>query len=454
MKSIEHRFGSQGTRPQNTATSQAKSQPSIVQDHQGSGDNIAGNKTVNNYYSPPPTPTANDGNTEALQLWTQKLTMYRKEEAIASDPEQKFQLKKKIQECKQKIQELEKQEEKIFKNCQQSNHYIERPPIEEQCHQELSRPGGLIRLKAPKRMGKTHLMNWLFERMSQSQEYTGIVFDFNEPESGVVADLDELLQYFCSSLSLALDLPDKLDEFWQKKRAKTLKCRAYFEKEILKSVEGNLIIAIDNIDRLFEEKYQETSLDFFGMLRSWYGNAQTLPNWQKLRLILVYSTEDLPNLGMYQSPFNVGKEIKLSEFTSEQIKDLVSSYGLNLSNEDIGCLMELVGGHPYLIHEAINYLATYPEKPFSEMLVKIPTDEGIYYQHFQSYWKILESEADLALALQKIMMSDVPTSLSQALIFKLESLGLIGKHENLVYPRYKLYQDYFRSHIEQLKEIK
>ncbi len=113
-------------------------------------------------------------------------------------------------------------------------------------------------------------MNWLFERMSQSQEYTAVVLDFNEPESDIVADLDELLQYFCTSLSLALDLPDKVEDFWQKKRAKTLKCRAYFEKEILKSIQEKLIIAIDNIDRLFEEKYQETSDDFFGMLRSWY----------------------------------------------------------------------------------------------------------------------------------------------------------------------------------------
>ncbi len=150
----------------------------------------------------------------------------------------------------------------------------------------------------------------------------------------------------------------------------------------------------------------------------------------------------------------MGKEIKLSEFTSEQIKDLASRYGLNWSNQELDCLMELVGGHPYLIHEAINYLATYPQVTFSEMLLKAPTDEGIYCQYFQSYWNILESEPELALALHNIIISDVPISLSQALIFKLESLGLIRKQDNQVCPRYQLYQDYFRSHIEQLKERK
>ena len=89
-----------------TATGQGGSQPSIIQDHHGSGDNVAGNKTVNNHYSPSQKQTANDGNSEALELWQEKLTAYRREEAIAADPEKKFQLKQLIKECQQKIGEL------------------------------------------------------------------------------------------------------------------------------------------------------------------------------------------------------------------------------------------------------------------------------------------------------------------------------------------------------------
>ena len=43
----------------------------------------------------------------ALELWKDKLAAFQREEAIASDPAIKFQLKKQIEECKQKIEELE-----------------------------------------------------------------------------------------------------------------------------------------------------------------------------------------------------------------------------------------------------------------------------------------------------------------------------------------------------------
>ncbi len=71
-----------------------------------SGQNVQGNTiigTQNNYGTSSPPASSN---TEALELWTEKLAAYRREEAIASDPEQKFRLKALIKECKGKIEEL------------------------------------------------------------------------------------------------------------------------------------------------------------------------------------------------------------------------------------------------------------------------------------------------------------------------------------------------------------
>ncbi|MEL4898006.1 CHAT domain-containing protein [Crocosphaera sp. Alani8] len=72
-----------------------------------SGQNVQGHTiigTQNNYGVPSSTPFS--GNAEALELWTEKLTAYRREEAISSDPEKKFQLKQLIKECQEKIEEL------------------------------------------------------------------------------------------------------------------------------------------------------------------------------------------------------------------------------------------------------------------------------------------------------------------------------------------------------------
>lgn len=78
----------------------------MMQNHQGSGDNVAGNKTVNNYYAANNTANTNSVNNEVIELWREKLAYFQQQEAIASDAAQKFQLKKQIQECQQKITEL------------------------------------------------------------------------------------------------------------------------------------------------------------------------------------------------------------------------------------------------------------------------------------------------------------------------------------------------------------
>lgn len=39
------------------------------------------------------------------------------------------------------------------------SHYVERPPIESRCYETILQSGSLIRIKAPKRMGKTLLID-------------------------------------------------------------------------------------------------------------------------------------------------------------------------------------------------------------------------------------------------------------------------------------------------------
>ena len=46
-------------------------------------------------------------NEAAIQIWREKLAAFQREEAITADPARRFELKKLIEECQQKIQELE-----------------------------------------------------------------------------------------------------------------------------------------------------------------------------------------------------------------------------------------------------------------------------------------------------------------------------------------------------------
>ena len=86
---------------------------------------------------------------------------------------------------------------------------------------------------------------------------------------------------------------------------------------------------------------------------------------------------------------------KLSEFTVEQVQDLACRYGLNWSDRDpIEQLMNMVGGHPYLVHLALYHLAILLQNRLSvdreepgeemgraelaELLAAAPTHSGIY----------------------------------------------------------------------------
>ena len=265
------------------------------------------------------------------------------------------------------------------------NPYVERYPIEKNCYQNILQPGVLIRIKAPEKMGKSSLLNQILAYAKQ-QGYQTVRLDFQLLEAEMIKDSSQFLRWLCKRVSKQLKFADQVDDYWQGMTPNIL-CTDYFEECLLPNLNNPFVLALDNVDRFFEEKYQVVAANFFGMLRSWWGNAQqtTDSDWQKLRLIVVYSTEDLPKLNIYQSPFNVGEEVKLFGFDRSQIQALAQQYGLNLLSAQIEKLTELVGGHPYLLKVAFEHLNTFPQVSLDDLLVKAATHEGIYHNHLQEY---------------------------------------------------------------------
>ncbi|MDJ0567969.1 MAG: AAA-like domain-containing protein [Pleurocapsa sp. MO_192.B19] len=326
------------------------------------------------------------------------------------------------------------------------DYYIHRPPIEEICFNEIEQEGALLRIKAPKKMGKRLLLKKIFEYVGP-KNYGRVRIDLQRLESSILADSSQFLQWLCRRVTRKLKLEDCLEDYWEGVTPNT-GCSDYFEEHILESLETPLLLAIDNIDRLFAPEFQSITADFFGLLRSWWGEAQTTGgNWTKLRLIVIYSTEDLPKLNIYQSPFNVGTEIKLPEFEDKQVLELALRYGLNWSLTQIRQLKEQIGGHPYLVHEAIKNLTRNPTLTLNHLLEKAATDEGIYAHHLQHHWSTLEQEPALARQLKTICEAKEPTEISPTYLYKLDSMGLIAKIGNQVQPRCQIYRQYFRERL-------
>ena len=191
-----------------------------------------------------------------------------------------------------------------------STFYIPRPPIEELAYQEITQSGCLIRIKAASYMGKSSLMYRILDR-AESLSYQTVNLDMNQVDASIFTNVDKFLRWFCKSVSQQLNLEPKLDDYWDEEMGSKLSCSIYFQAYLLEHINSPFVLALNEINKIFE--YAELTQEFLPLLRSWHESAQYEQAWQKLRLVMIYSTEIYIPLDINQSPCNVGLPLQLPE---------------------------------------------------------------------------------------------------------------------------------------------
>ncbi|HEY9666513.1 MAG TPA: AAA-like domain-containing protein [Coleofasciculaceae cyanobacterium] len=320
-----------------------------------------------------------------------------------------------------------------------SRFYVERPPIESRAYAEISKPGSLIRIKAPKQMGKTSLMARLLHH-AQTLSYRSVTLNFELADSEVFNDLSKFLQWFCATVTDDLQLPIQIERYWSEVLGSKKNCTNYFEKYLLPEINTPLVLGLDAADRIFP--HPNIADDFFGLLRAWHEKAKQSEIWKNFRLVIVHGTEVYIPLSNDQSPFNVGLPIELPEFNSERVHDLAQRHGLSLSATQVEQLMAMVGGHPHLVRLALYKIAC-QDITFDRLLAEAPTATGIYADHLRSHSWHLEQHPELAQAMKQVVKTNEPVKLKSALAYKLNSMGLVHLQGNLVAVRNNLYRQYF-----------
>lgn len=326
--------------------------------------------------------------------------------------------------------------------------YIERPPIEAQCYQESEHPGALIRIKAPRQMGKTSLMARILHQARERGCYTTHL-SLQLATSEVLSNIDRLMRWFCLCVGRGLHLSNQLAEYWDEIFDGNYNSTVYFENYLLATMPNPVLIGLDEVDRVFA--YPEVANDFFGLLRAWYEKAKYGDRdsevWKKLRLIVIHSTEVYIPMNLNQSPFNVGLSIELPEFTQLQIRELAQRHCLDWSTTQVTQLEQLVGGHPYLVRVALYHVA-HQNITLDQLLGQATTESGVYSDHLRRHLWNLEQYPELAIAFRKVVTANAPISLNSIHAFKLHSMGLVTIVNNLVKPRCDLYQQYFYRHLK------
>lgn len=318
--------------------------------------------------------------------------------------------------------------------------YLERSSLEEQINQEIRKPGALIRIKAPREMGKTSLLLRILDN-ANCQGYCTINLNLEQVEWSILSNLNQFLRWLCANIARQLQLKPMLDEYWDEDLGSKISCTLYLQDYLLESIDTPLILALDEAHQIFE--HPQVAKDFLPLLRSWYEEAKRLPIWQKLRLLVIHSTEIYVPLDLDQSPFNVGLPIQLDYFSEEEVQQLALRYKLDwVDGEKISKLMAMVGGHPALVHLALYHLSR-REITMSQLLETATTATGIYHNHLQRHWTTLAKHPELAQALDTVLNATEPVPLDPILTHNLSSMGLIKLSGSQALASCELYRQYF-----------
>ena len=320
--------------------------------------------------------------------------------------------------------------------------YIERG-LEQVCYQAILQPRAFIHIKAPRKMGKTSLMTRILAYGS-SHGYHTVRLSLHRAETEVFSSLEKFLRWFCANVTHQLGIKSKLEEYWDEDMGDLMNCTIYFQGYVLQEINTPLILALDEVNKLFE--YPQLTRDFLGLLRSWYEETRDISVWQKLRVLIVKSTDIYINLEINKSPFNIGLAIDLPAFTRLQLEDLAQRHRLQLTAFQFEQLIALTGGFPYLVRLAF-YHSLQHQIPMDTLLQNATTNTGIFSEYLHNQLHSILQNPDLVDGFQQVISSTVPINLEQEVAFKLKSLGLIYLENQTATVSCGLYREYFSDYF-------
>lgn len=270
-----------------------------------------------------------------------------------------------------------------------SRFYVERSPVESQCYQAIQQPGNLIGIKSEPGMGKTSLMRRLLDH-ARGMGYATVDLSLQLADRHLFAAPSKFFQWLCANISLGLQLHNRVKDYWDDILGDKVSCKLYFEQYLLAQNDLNLVIAIDEIDLLFN--YPELAEDFFALLRIFYEEAKNNAVWQKLRCVILYSLDFSSTLATYRSDLPFGLSVELPGLTCEQVTYLAHQYQLNWSYQESSILLELVGGNPSLVRLALYNI--YSQNTTLEQIISdtVIAQNYFYQKYLHPYGGYIQTE--------------------------------------------------------------
>jgi hypothetical protein len=307
---------------------------------------------------------------------------------------------------------------------------------DEEALSRIERRGETVVLIGARQIGKTSLLNRCLDVWSkQGGRFASVDLSFFDENK--LEELPTLLQQLAKVFLHELGLPENVD-----KVTDSGSMTWFVEDQIIKPVGGPLVLAIDEVDRVFDKTYRS---NFFGMIRGWVNaRAKVRSPWKQVTIVLAISTE--PHLLMvdrYQSPFNVTVPIRLNWFDLDRCHTLNERYGSPLEPGQVPRLHEFLGGHPYLTQLTLYELKSRNQESFLRFMINAIDPDSPFAPHLNVLWTHLQERPGLNLldAMQRVVRYGI--SPVDDVAYRLQAAGLVRREENRVMPANELYARFF-----------
>lgn len=319
--------------------------------------------------------------------------------------------------------------------------YIERH-ADRDFHTALARRDGTILVNGPRQVGKSSLLVRGMEQARRGQ--MRVVFsDFQRLDAQNLQSIEDFYRALMHTFQRKLSLKDRPEDYWDNRLSANENFEGYLLDVVLASSPIPVVWCVDEADRIFDRSYRGS---VFGLFRSWHNARAEGPDspWNRFVLVLTYSTEArlfIPDL--HQSPFNVGTKLTLTDFNMEQVRELNALHGHPLrDDEEIACLMRLIGGHPYLIRLCLYEMKCNHRSP-AEMEAEAEQDVGMFQDHLQRLHGLISEDAELVAGIRTLLGNQ--GRLSPMTFTRLRSAGIVaGQSATTTQLRCGLYDTYFR----------
>jgi DNA-binding winged helix-turn-helix (wHTH) protein len=325
-----------------------------------------------------------------------------------------------------------------------SRYYIARR-ADEEFHEAIARRYSIVLVKGPRQIGKTSLLARGLDR-ARGRGATVVSTDIQKIPKSAIESAEKLTLTLAEMISAQLESSVQPLQIWNDRLSGSNNLERYLREAMRADPATPLVWGLDEVDRLFNYDYAS---EIFGLLRSWHNMRALEPAgpWRRLTLAWAYATEShLFITDLNQSPFNVGLQLTLEDFTTDQVAELNRRCAEPLRDDyEIGRFYKLVGGHPYLAHRGL-YEMGERGIGLAEVEARAMHNEGVFGNHLRRLLVSLERNEALCDALRGFLRGE--TGLTRTSFYHLRTAGVLaGDSLKEARLRCDLYENYLKTNL-------